>query len=1424
MEYTGERFIPGNGDEKLAIEHIQRYRLAKKLVAGKVVLDAACGEGYGSCLLAESAQEVIGIDKSAETISHAQITYSYRENLSFLCGDIADLKDIRSESIDVVVSFETIEHVPETVQKRFLKEIRRVLRRNGLLIMSTPNTRVYSELFNYHNEFHVREFSRLSFQTFLKTRFKNIRLLAQAFEVNCIISDETDASEAAEFSERNDSVLDNCKYFIALASNGELPKANLKSVYVGNYGEYTANILRILELQEEEKSRNNHISRLDTELEEKGEYIFGLQRELEDKEKTWSSRVDENHSALTLVTEQFAKQITGLQDSSTEFKVRYELMQEQAAKAEKELAETKTALREAERVKEELNVQISALSVQKGDAERNAEELRAHVAAQEEQCGTLKAVVEELEDKIQRLKDNLQQEASRGNTLTDTLEQKEREFREKWDCLVREHQEEQAEQEHRFLIQLEEKDGKIADLHVSLQELQEEADLRGKTIEEQKDQLTRMQEQEKQSREAAEEKDRRIRSLEEKEKAEDLRREQQEQRIREYTVLETHQKEKIEALSQSEQEWQDKYHESRQQIGSLERELETERGNCLQLTNSLNEKNKETEKTLCLLEEKEQQLVTVNDQLVTVEGQLDTARDQVAATMDQLVAARDQLVILTGAFEDKVKELNQIIANKKGHIEQLLETEREFVRIQQTRSYKLGMKVHRLSERLIPGGSTRRFVLGTLLKVVCHPVKMIRFLTPHRIRKFFWLKKMGGWDAVQYRFRVLEANELTDPMKSDAAHYDISEIDGEKALEEYQKIRFEYYAYPDISIVIPVYNQFAYTYQCLQSIQEHTAGIGFEIIIGDDHSTDQTADISTRIENITIVQNEGDKGFLYNCRTAAAHARGRYILFLNNDTQVQENWLKPLLDIMEADEKIGLTGSKLIYADGTLQEAGGIVWSDGSAWNYGNGKNPEDPEYNYVKDVDYISGACIMIRKDLWKELDGFDPAFAPAYYEDTDLAFRVRQAGYRVVYQPLSQVVHFEGISNGKDTTQGLKTYQVVNQQKFYRRWRDILESEHFPNGKNVFLAKDRSRSRKQILVIDHYVPHYDNDAGGRCTFMWMKMFTELGMKVTFIGDNFYKHEPYTTVLNQMGIEVLYGNFYYYNWKEWLKENLHYFDYIYLQRPHISVKYMDLVKQYGRGKVFYFAHDLHFLRLTREYELTGDEKILLQAEEIRKTEMDLFEKADVVHVVGSFEQQYLADILPNKIIRNIPLYIYESLPEQIEKDFSKRQDIIFVGGFGHPPNTDAVLWFAKEIYPTVLKAYPDIRWHIVGGKVPDEVANLQNDHIIVHGFLPDQDLEHLYRTCRLAVVPLRYGAGVKGKVIEAAYYQIPLVTTTIGGEGIPHENCFAIEDDPEKMAQMIVQLYGDFGKLEAMSDAGTYLIQNNYNIQSARKIFLQDA
>ena len=420
--------------------------------------------------------------------------------------------------------------------------------------------------------------------------------------------------------------------------------------------------------------------------------------------------------------------------------------------------------------------------------------------------------------------------------------------------------------------------------------------------------------------------------------------------------------------------------------------------------------------------------------------------------------------------------------------------------------------------------------------------------------------------------------------------------------------------------------------------------------------------------------------------------------------------------------------------------------------------------------------------------------------------------------------LVHFEGVSNGTDVEAGLKQYQQVNYQKFYDKWKDILQSGHEPNGVNVFLAKARSNHKKHMLVVDHYVPHYDQDAGGKCTYMYLKLFVKMGFQVTFIGDNFYKHEPYTTELNQMGIEVLYGNFYYNNWQQWLKENGHYFDYIYLQRPHISVKYIDLVRQYSEAKIFYFAHDLHHIREYREYEMMKNPEKLESSKRWKEIEYDLFAKADVGHVVGSYEQGIMQKAFPYKPIRNIPLYIYDSILENINKDFSERHDLLYVGGFGHPPNADAVLWFAREVYPTVLEKYPNMKWHVVGGKVPKEIKELESENIMIEGFVSDDVLEKLYRTCRLAVVPLRFGAGVKGKVVEAAYFQIPLVTTSIGAEGLNIEDqSMLVEDDGAKMAETICEIYEDYDRLKQMSDNGIRFIQRNFMLAEAERVIRLD-
>ena len=732
---------------------------------------------------------------------------------------------------------------------------------------------------------------------------------------------------------------------------------------------------------------------------------------------------------------------------------------------------------------------------------------------------------------------------------------------------------------------------------------------------------------------------------------------------------------------------------------------------------------------------------------------------------------------------------------------------------------------YKLKESIFPSGSKRRFIASVALRGLRHPYLMFKMANPRRIRNALIILKTEGTESAVRHYRLVQEYEKSRSVSVDDSELKIEKVSGKMLrFEDYEHLSFPQYDRPEVSIVIPVYNQFEYTWHCMKSILENSSDVAYEIIVANDCSSDLTTRLDEICSGIRVITNKENLRFLLNCNHAARYARGKYIVFLNNDTQVQKDWLSSLVDLMERNPSVGLVGAKLLYPDGYLQEAGGIIWKDASGWNYGRKQNPKNPEFNYVKEVDYISGAAIMIRKVLWDDIGGFDERFIPAYYEDTDLAFEVRAHGYKVMYQPKSVVVHFEGVSNGTNLTSGQKAYQVANRQKFYEKWKDTLEKENFLSDQDVFLAKDRGGLKKQILVVDHYVPQYDKDAGGKCTYMYLLMFVKMGFKVTFIGDNFYKYEPYTTDLNQHGIEVLYGNYYAENRKKWLKENLHYFDYVYLQRPHISIKYIDLVKRYGHAKVIYFAHDLHHIREYREYLLTGDKEKLKSSERWKKIEFELFKKADVGHVVGSYEQGILQKKFPNKPIRNIPLYIYEDIPDDINKDFHDRKDLIYVGGFGHPPNVDAVLWFASEVFPKILEKYPDMKWHVVGGSVPDEVKALSNENILIEGFQPDEVLHRLYRTSRIAVVPLRVGAGVKGKVVEAAYYQIPLVTTGIGAEGLStDEGNMLVEDDAEKMATLICDLYEDYDKLRQMSDGGKKFIRKFFTEERALEVLKLD-
>jgi len=601
---------------------------------------------------------------------------------------------------------------------------------------------------------------------------------------------------------------------------------------------------------------------------------------------------------------------------------------------------------------------------------------------------------------------------------------------------------------------------------------------------------------------------------------------------------------------------------------------------------------------------------------------------------------------------------------------------------------------------------------------------------------------------------------------------------------------------PKVSIIVPAYNEENYTMACIESIIENTEeGVSYEIIVMDDKSPDESARLIERnLSNIKFITNGINYGFLMNCNKGATFAIGEYLLFLNNDTNVQPGWLSSLVELIESSSDIGMVGSRLVYPTGQQQEAGGIVWDDASGWNFGRLGDPNKPEFNYVKEADYLTGAAMMIRTSLWDEIGGFDKRYIPAYYEDTDLAFEARRHGYRTLYQPKSVVIHFEGISNGTDLGSGIKKYQVVNKENFFNKWKEVLEGEQFPNAQEVFLARDRSAKKRHLLYVDHYLPHYDQDAGSKATFQYLKILAENDIQVHFVGDNFYNYPdtPYLDALQQMGIEVLHGNWYAKNFKKWYAEHGKYFDYAVVSRPHIAVKYVDIIRNHSDAKIIYMGHDLHFLREQREYQIKGEQKYLESSQNWQEAEMSLIDSCDVSYYFSNFEKEEILKIDTHVSVDVVPLYIYDHFKE-ITVPSSNRKDIMFVGGFGHSPNVDAMLWFVGEIWPLIIKSLPDVKLYIIGSKPPEEILSLASDTVIVTGYVDDETLDAFYNQCKVVVAPLRYGAGIKGKVVDALYNAMPIVTTSIGAEGlVDSTGTMVVADKSEKFAKNVLKLYSD--------------------------------
>jgi GT2 family glycosyltransferase/glycosyltransferase involved in cell wall biosynthesis len=616
---------------------------------------------------------------------------------------------------------------------------------------------------------------------------------------------------------------------------------------------------------------------------------------------------------------------------------------------------------------------------------------------------------------------------------------------------------------------------------------------------------------------------------------------------------------------------------------------------------------------------------------------------------------------------------------------------------------------------------------------------------------------------------------------------------------------------PLVSVIIPVYGKAQYTLACLRSIARHQPKALFEVIVVDDRSPDDSVALLEQIGGVKLLRNERNLGFVGSCNAGAAAARGDFLLFLNNDTQVMPNWLDGLLCCFGDHADCGIAGSRLVYPDGRLQEAGGLVFDDGSCWTAGRFEQRDAPAWRYRREVDYVSGAALMIRRELFQRIDGFDQRYAPAYYEDTDLAFAVRQQGLKVYYEPSSTIIHCEGISAGTDLHAGMKRHQLTNQATFAAKWKEALLAH--PTAGTSLLRALRWRRRGRVLVVDSMTPEPTRDSGSLRLSAMLRLLDEQGWAVSFLPDDGRASDEEIRALGALGVEVLCRP-----WvsdlPHWLRAHGHGLRAVMLCRHTVAGQYASLVRKLApKARLLFDTVDLHFLREQRAAELSGSASMARQAQSSRKSELALIEQSDVTFVVSPHEQALLAAELPHAKVELLS-NIHEVFG--CRRPYAGRRDLVFIGGYGHPPNVDAIRWIATDILPALHERVPNITVH-VAGDIPDAAREeLSAPGLVFHGRVPD--LAPLMESALASLAPLRFGAGVKGKINMAMSHGLPVIATGTAVEGmrLQPDIDVMIAQDPAAFADAVARLASDETLWTSLSRNGLDNVDRHFSPRAA--------
>lgn len=567
---------------------------------------------------------------------------------------------------------------------------------------------------------------------------------------------------------------------------------------------------------------------------------------------------------------------------------------------------------------------------------------------------------------------------------------------------------------------------------------------------------------------------------------------------------------------------------------------------------------------------------------------------------------------------------------------------------------------------------------------------------------------------------------------------------------------------PEISIILILYNRAELTLACLRSLQQ--LSISTEIVLIDNASSDQTEDLLAQLQGVNIIRNTENKGFLLACNEGSAQANGRHLLFLNNDAQLKQGSLEAALNTLESSSDIGAVGGKIILLDGKLQEAGNIIWQDGSCLGYGRNQDPNSPAYMFRRDVDYVSGVFLLTPKSLFEKLGGFDPLFVPAYYEETDYCLSLWQAGYRVVYEPQAEVIHFEFGSS--DQVENAIAMQQAHQLLFSNKHQETLLNHKVADAQHILQARSAAAvHKKRILYVEDKIPHIDAGSGFPRSNQIVNHFHQLGYFVSVLSSNFPNEDTWEVAYRDLPeeVEILIG---------YRKEDLEtllqtrtdYYDIIWISRPHNMTYFLTIrsrvLPYLGHAKLVYDAEAIFSNREMTWAHLQNDKKAIQKTETQLAEELMIGKQADAIIAVNATEANQF------KAVVNAPVFVLDAAFNQdpITTPFVERSGLLFVGNMDHDasPNVDGIEWIVKEVYPHLKDRIGTPDLVLVGSNKSPKVSALAKKYPFIKLLGQVKDLKVFFEKSKLFVAPTRYAAGSPAKVLQAAAFGLPIVCTDL--------------------------------------------------------------